>query len=246
MGRWKRAVDGLDWFEITAFPDLVFRIREPALAPLHGSNAWLMLGDHSSLLIDTGVGAAPLRPVVEALTRNPVVCLLTHAHYDHIGGAHEFSNRRVHRLESAILADPNPLATQWGGWLTRESFARPPSETFDFDSYAIHPAPPTSLVDDGDEIDLGDRRIVLIHAPGHSPGLIAVFEPETGLLFTSDALYNGRMFFDLVGSNRVHAARSIGRLLATNAKTVHPGHFESFSGTEFQRLGRETLASLAI
>ena len=54
----------MDWFETTAFPDRVFRIREPALAPLHGSNAWLIRGRDASLLIDTCIGVAPLRPLV--------------------------------------------------------------------------------------------------------------------------------------------------------------------------------------
>jgi glyoxylase-like metal-dependent hydrolase (beta-lactamase superfamily II) len=234
----------LDWFEITEFPEQVFRIREPALAPLHGSNLWLVRGRRSSLLIDTGVGVAPVRPIVEALAGNPVICLLTHGHYDHIGGAHEFSDRRAHRLEAAVLADPDPRSTQWQGWLTRDSFSRAPAETFDFDSYSLEPAPPTTLVEDDDRIDLGGRQVTIMHTPGHSPGLISVFEPETGVLFTSDALYDGRMFFELEGSDWVHAARSIERLLATGARRIHPGHFESLSGREFQRLGRRTLEEI--
>ena len=121
----------MDWLEIAQFPDQVFRIREPALAPLHGSNLWLVRGERASLLIDTGVGVAPLRPVVEALSASPVICLLTHGHYDHIGGAHEFADRRAHRFEAAVLAHPDPCSTQWEGWLTRDSFSRAPAETFD-------------------------------------------------------------------------------------------------------------------
>jgi glyoxylase-like metal-dependent hydrolase (beta-lactamase superfamily II) len=234
----------LDWFEITEFPDQVFRIREPALAPLHGSNLWLVRGARSSLLIDTGVGVAPVRPIVEALAGNPVICVLTHGHYDHIGGAHEFPDRRAHRLEAAVLADPNPRSTQWEGWLSRASFGRIPREGFDFDSYSVRPARPTSLVEDGDRIGLGGRRLTILHAPGHSPGLISVYEPETGVLFTSDALYDGRMFFDLEGSNRVDAAQSIDRLLGVGATTIHPGHFESLTGIELERVGREALAQL--
>ncbi len=234
----------MPWFEIAEFPNRIFRLREPALGPLHGSNMWLIVADRFSLLIDSGVGVAPLRPVVDAISENPVICFLTHGHYDHIGGAHEFSDRRSHRCEAAILADPNPRSTQWGGWLTRESFSRIPAEDFDFASYSIKPAPPTSLVDDGDVVDLGGRSVTVMHTPGHSPGLLCVFEPETGVLFTSDALYDGRMFFDLEGSNRAHAARSIERLLASGAQTIHPGHFQSLSGLEFRSLAAKTLAQI--
>jgi glyoxylase-like metal-dependent hydrolase (beta-lactamase superfamily II) len=234
----------MDWFEITAFPDRIFRIREPALAPLHGSNAWLVVGERASLLIDTGVGVAPLRPAVEILSGNPIICLLTHAHYDHIGGAHEFPDRRAHALEAAILADPNPSATQWGGWLSPASFARLPSEYFDFANYALTPAPPTSLVAEGDVIDLGGRRLQILHMPGHSPGLLGAFEAETGALFTSDALYEGRLFFDIPGADREDAARSLARLVATPARVAHPGHFQSLSGEDMRRLAGNALARL--
>ncbi len=70
-------------------------MREPALSALDGSNIWLVVGGRSSLLIDTGVGVARLSPIVNAIAGNPIICLLTHAHYDHIGGAYEFSDRRV-------------------------------------------------------------------------------------------------------------------------------------------------------
>jgi glyoxylase-like metal-dependent hydrolase (beta-lactamase superfamily II) len=227
-----------------AEPDL--STARPALGPMHGSNIRLVVADRFSPPIDTGVGAAPLRPVVNAISENPIICLLTHGHYDHIGGAHEFADRRSHRSEAAILVDPNPRSTRWRGWSTRESFSRVPAEDFDFASYSIKPAPPTSLVDDGDLIELGGRGVTVMHAPGHSPGLISILETETGALFTSDALYHGRTFFDLEGSDRVHAARGIGRLRASGAQTVRPGHFQSLSGIEFHGLAAKTLVQMEV
>ena len=234
----------MDWFETTEFPNGIVRIREPALAPLHGSNAWLILGRDACLLIDAGIGVAPLRPVVEALAPGPIVCVLTHTHYDHIGGAHEFAVRWAHSAEAAVLDDPNPRATQWGGWLSRDSFHRWPDERFDFAAYSVTAAPATRLVEDGDEVNLGDRKLALLHAPGHSPGMLCLFEAATGVLFTSDALYDGRMFFDLEGSDRAAAAKSIARLVALDAKVAHPGHFESFAGEALQALAARTLAEL--
>jgi glyoxylase-like metal-dependent hydrolase (beta-lactamase superfamily II) len=234
----------MTWFETTEFPDRIFRVREPALKPLHGANAWLIRGASASLLVDTGIGVAPLRPVVEALCPGPIVCLLTHSHYDHIGGAHEFADRRAHRAEASVLSDPNPKATQWGGWLGPESFSRPPSAGFDFATYAITPAPPTGWLEDGDRIDLGDRVVTVLHAPGHSPGLLCAFEEKTGALFSGDALYDGRMFFDLEGSDPGAAARSIARLLGLDVRVVHPGHFESLSRESFRALGAKVLAEL--
>jgi glyoxylase-like metal-dependent hydrolase (beta-lactamase superfamily II) len=234
----------LDWFAVTQLPDGVFRLSEPGLRALHGANSWLVLGARRALLIDAGAGVAPLAPIVRALTGKPVICLLTHTHYDHIGGAHEFADRRIHANEAAILADPTPMATQWGGWFGDASFERLPLGGFDAARYRIEPAPATALVEDGETIDLGGRTIEIVHAPGHSPGLVCALDRASGALFTSDALYDGPMFFDLVGSNPVAAAASLERLLATRPRLAHPGHFGSLSGDEFQALGARTLARL--
>lgn len=234
----------MDWFEATQFPDRIFRLSEPALRPLHGSNAWLVLGERRALLIDAGVGVAPIAPVVRRITASPVISLLSHSHYDHIGGAHEFADRRAHRLEAAILADPTPQATQWQGWFGEASFERLPAGGFDPASYRIEPAPVSTLVEDGELVDLGGRTIEILHAPGHSPGLVCAIDRSCGALFTSDALYDGPMFFDLVGSDRGAAARSFEKLLATQARVAYPGHFGSLTGEEFRRLGAEALARL--
>ncbi|MBV9637284.1 MAG: MBL fold metallo-hydrolase [Methylobacteriaceae bacterium] len=63
-----------------------------------------------ALLIDTGTGVAPLAPLVSALSNRRLICLLTHSHYDHIGGAHEFADRCIHAAEAKVLADPTPEA----------------------------------------------------------------------------------------------------------------------------------------
>jgi len=234
-----------DWFEVTEFPDRVFRLREPALGPLHAANIWLLVADRGALLIDAGVGVAPLAPVVRGIADLPVVCLLTHTHYDHIGGAHEFTDRRAHALEAATLANPTPEATQWGGWLTADDFRHFPTSDYDFSRYAITPAPASELVEEGIQIDFGGRAVTLLHTPGHSPGLICVLEEATNTLFSSDALYDGRMFFDLAGSNRADAAASVRRLIDIDARVIHPGHFGSLEREAFRRLGLATLARLS-
>jgi len=226
----------MDWFEIEARPNRIYRIREPAMGPLDSSHGWLILGERAALLIDAGVGVSPLRPPIEAITSLPVTLLLTHSHFDHIGGAHEFRDRRAHRAEADILADPSPQSTQWGGWLTAASFARAPFPGFDMARYALAPAPPTQLVGDGDWIDLGGRSLEILHLPGHSPGLLGVYEAASGTLFSSDALYDGPMFFDLPGSDRAAALRSLARLRALAPLRVYPGHFGDIDAAEVPRV----------
>jgi glyoxylase-like metal-dependent hydrolase (beta-lactamase superfamily II) len=229
------------WFETTSFPNGIFRIRERGLGPLHACNVWLVVGSQASLLIDAGVGVAPLAPLVSSLARGRVICLLTHSHYDHIGGAYEFATRHIHAAEADVLKNPTPDATLWRGWLTREAFTAWPSPDFHLEAYAVRPAPHTGLVADGDRIELGDRNLEILHAPGHSPGLVVIFEHATKTLFSSDALYDGRMFFKLPGSNRLDAKLSLARLAALPTELVHPGHYESFGARRLRELADEVL-----
>jgi glyoxylase-like metal-dependent hydrolase (beta-lactamase superfamily II) len=43
-------------------------------------------------------------------------------------------------------------------------------------------------VEDGETIDLGGRRLELLHAPGHARHHIGVFEPDVGVLFAGDGV----------------------------------------------------------
>jgi glyoxylase-like metal-dependent hydrolase (beta-lactamase superfamily II) len=231
----------MSWFEVEALPDAIYRIREPALGPLDACHCWLIVGERQGLLIDAGAGVAELAPVVRALCPLPITLLVTHTHFDHIGGAHEFADRRVHPLEAGVLAAPTPQNTLWQGWLTAESFAWAPRPGFDFAAYEVRPAPASSLVGDGDTIDLGGRRVEILHAPGHSPGLVCAFDLESGALFSSDALYDGPMFFDLPGSDREAGARSITRLAGLGARIVHPGHFASVAAEDLDAIAGQAL-----
>ena len=47
--------------------------------------------------------------------------------------------------------------------------------------------PPDHVVADGDEIDLGaERRLVVMHTPGHEPAHICLRDTRTGILFSGD------------------------------------------------------------
>jgi glyoxylase-like metal-dependent hydrolase (beta-lactamase superfamily II) len=56
------------------------------------------------------------------------------------------------------------------------------------------PIPVTQFVEDGDEIEVGDARLKVIHLRGHTPGSIALLydgDPAAPQLFTGDSLFPG-------------------------------------------------------
>src|SRR6266545_4541013 len=113
--------------------------------------------------------------------------VLSHIHLDHAGGVGDlvrtFPNATVvvHPFGARHLVDPARLLA---------SSARVYGELMDTVYGGLTPVEAARIraVDDGAVIDLGGRRLELIHAPGHARHHIAVFEPDAGVLFAGDAV----------------------------------------------------------
>ncbi len=103
---------------------------------------------------------------------------LTHAHFDHFGGA-------------AAVADainpPPPVALHPADyWLWRSGGGA------QFFGYRIDPGPePTIDLNDGQVLHLGRVRIEVRHAPGHTPGHVMFWCPEEKVLFCGDVIFRG-------------------------------------------------------
>ena len=75
-----------------------------------------------------------------------------------------------------------------------------------FDSFYMHPAEEANYrrsgkggrlipVQDGDELDLGNRKLKIIHLPGHTPGSIAVLDTASRVLISGDPVQeHGHIF----------------------------------------------------
>ena len=198
-------------------------------------------------------GASGLR-IDELAAGRPVIAVATHGHFDHTGGLAEFDDRRCHEADAAEVREPYALT------LVRERFPEGLDEMyayygyeapdvlvtalpwggFDLEAWSVPGAEPTSWVTEGDLLDLGDRTIEVLHVPGHTPGSIALWEQDTGLLFTGDMVYaDDRLSFEDAAATE----SSLNRLLGLPVRRVHPGHGRSIEAPEFRALIDEVLAS---
>ena len=80
---------------------------------------------------------------------------------------------------------------------------------------------------DGDTIALGEEKIIIKQVPGHSPGSIILYAPDSSFVISGDVLFNssiGRT--DLPGGNHEQLIREINeKLMILDADTlVYPGH----------------------
>jgi glyoxylase-like metal-dependent hydrolase (beta-lactamase superfamily II) len=131
----------------------------------------------ASALEDLGVGPEDLAHIV-----------VTHVHLDHAGGVGAYARRFpgatiwVHERGAAHVVDPSKLvasATRVFGQGYMDRVFGP-----------MDPVPVDRVrgVSDGEVIDLGDRRLELIHAPGHAKHHMFVVDGQTGALWSGDGL----------------------------------------------------------
>jgi len=183
------------WFERSRVDEATTLITEPHVIALMRCNIWHVRGRDHDLLVDTGMGLCSVAGELAGLIDKPVIAVATHGHDDHIGGHHEFSDVRAHRLEAELLCCP-PLKSlsprqAWGeaevamleraGYDMREPLfvtARPAG--FDVGSFRQQPCAQVSEIGEGDVIDLGDRPFEVLHLPGHSPGRSGCGIPRPG------------------------------------------------------------------
>lgn len=229
------------WFEARELSNDITRIRERHLDPATACNIWHIRGRDRDILMDTGTGLLSLKQAFPVLARRPVICIVSHAHFDHCGGAREFDDRRIHGDEAKILTRPDRDNTTVEGYLHQDLFFALPFAGFEPDRYQVRPAPPTDYLAGGDTIDLGGRLLEVLHLPGHSPGSIGLYEPATGILFSGDTVYDGRLFDDTYHSDIPAYRNSMQRLLDLPVSRVYGGHFDSFDGTRLQVLVRAWL-----
>ncbi|MEO0619792.1 MAG: MBL fold metallo-hydrolase, partial [Pseudomonadota bacterium] len=217
------------WYETREVGDGITRILETHVASWLRCNIWHVSGRDCDLIIDTGMGLRPLTEAITSLSARPVTAVVTHSHFDHAGGLHQFDHCCGHRAEAEILAAPtahNTVADT--GFLRAETFTALPHENFDWRTWRIKPAALTGHLDDGDKIDLGDRVFDVFHLPGHSPGSIALLERASGIFFSGDVVYDGDLIDDLYHSDAEILAESHARLRELPIRTVHGGHDASF------------------
>jgi len=153
-----------------------------------GYGAVYILDAGRPAVVDTGLGTN-VEIVLDALDEVGIdtldAVLTTHIHLDHAGGAgylaEAFPDATVytHRIGVDHLVDPSRLV------------AGTKAAVGDQWQYYAAPKPIAEAriasLDGGDEVDLGDRTVDVIHAPGHAPHQVVFHDRGDDLLFSGDA-----------------------------------------------------------
>jgi glyoxylase-like metal-dependent hydrolase (beta-lactamase superfamily II) len=142
----------------------------------------VLIRDRETVLIDTGPGLEVLRELRETVRVDRV--LNTHAHPDHAAGNFLFADREV--LVPAPALDTAGDLVKLSERFFVEPEVRGPWREFVRREMGFQDQRPTGAFSDGDELSVGDTRLVVVHTPGHSVDHCCFWLPDLELLVGAD------------------------------------------------------------
>lgn len=182
----------------------MFHTHTLTVGPLE-TNCYILYRDScdACLVIDPGYEPEQILDAVNSLGKTVAAILLTHGHFDHVGG--------VRTIFSETDCDI---------YLCPSDCKMPEAMT-------AGPLCYTNSLQEGDTLHLADLTLQVLHTPGHTPGSVC-FLCENAL-FAGDTLFAGSCGrTDLPGGDWSTLAASLGRLKALEGDyTVYPGHGET-------------------
>lgn len=156
---------------------------------------YLVEGEHSAALLDSGSGIGFVKPLVDQLTDKPLVVLLTHGHVDHAMGASEFPPDRVYiNQEDAYIYGPHSTyAFRKAGLFLMDNRGEGVTEK---DFTPIRPIEAYHDLREGDRFDLGGISIEIYACPGHTKGSLVMLIPEERMVLLGDACNENTFVFE--------------------------------------------------
>ncbi len=217
------------WYGVEYCEHEIWRLREAHIDPFLGGDIWLVRGRERALVVDSGTGIRSPVPLIEALSGKPVIAVALNCFYDHAGGLHHFAERACHPGDAAAITEPSDATSVSGIYVRDSMFSALPEAGYLASDFRVRGAAPTRLLEEGDVVDLGDRRIEVLHTPGMTSGSLCLWERETGSLFTGDTLYDDSMDRGLNPSDPTAYAESLNRLRELPVSRIYGGHFGRMS-----------------
>ena len=161
---------------------------------------FMVVGSASAVVIDTGVAdtpAAALAPALAALDVDVSHIVVTHADVDHSGGlaaARSLAPQALavcHPLDRPLVDSVDRLIDDRYRELRHAHEIDPGPEFCDWVRANDDGGAVADVIVPPAHIDLGDRRLAVLHTPGHTQGHLTVVDELTGTAIVADAVMAG-------------------------------------------------------
>ncbi len=168
-----------DYFTIKNIDENTIAIGEPRYWQRNYS--YLILGDKYALLFDCGTGYEDISEVVKSLTSLPIILMISHYHFDHVGNIDKFDNIWLgyNQIERQVLLIDNRIKPTRKSHLGIVEGLK--SKEFGFNK----------ILCDSEFIDIGGLEIQVLYAGGHDPESIVLYDRTNNRLFAGDYLMKG-------------------------------------------------------
>jgi glyoxylase-like metal-dependent hydrolase (beta-lactamase superfamily II) len=223
-------------------------------APPWSVNAGIVVGQHTTLIIDTGPSAMASQTILgyarAASPSNRFLAMNTEQHMDHILGNAVFRDAGID-----IIGHPSMRRTEADFESTKSAFhdsildpvRREAHEELAFfeGTRNVHPnRPVTSEMD----CDLGGLIIRIIPAPGHTPSNLLAWVEAEGVVFTGDTIVVGYIpnLDSSQPANWKTWLASLAILASLEPAILVPGHGPHLAGSAVQKAIAETKQVLEI
>lgn len=178
-----------------------------------GTNCYLVYLDREAIIVDPGGDPDQVIDFLKTKDLQPLAILLTHAHFDHIGGVDVL--RKYYHIDVYLHENE-------ADWLEEPRLNRSTA----FTRKEVRTNRPDHLIKLG-KMKLSNFEFEVIHTPGHSPGSVSFIFTDEGFVISGDVLFQqgiGRT--DLPGGNMEQLVKSIRQSLYTldDHYIVYPGH----------------------
>ena len=101
--------------------------------------------------------------------------LLTHSHFDHVGGLAEL--KEITNAPIYMHPDAVPM------------LERAPQSAAHFQLSVSPPPPADEMLAEGDEIHVGNLKLDVLYTPGHAPGHVSFYLAKDNVIFDGDVLF---------------------------------------------------------
>lgn len=205
---------------------------------------YLIKGNDTCALVEIGISATVdiLLEQLSSIGAKPDFLIVTHPHSDHVTGLDSlkqaFPRAKVMAGKGAESFLDHPKAVK--SIITEDHYM-----TESMASHGIFTRRPVvksvpslsgcTVMNDGDELDLGELTIRFLEARGHSPGNILVYIPELKTVLVSDSLgnhYPRQGFFPTFFTGYADYLETIDRFSAFNPQILGLAHNGLFSKNE--------------